>query len=731
MASRSTVLTVLVVFICLSSACIDVWQMCVNDCRRDGESRSMCEVGCRIDKMQCNRKTLRDEAEANGEYKLVAYPGMMPYMKESEGDIFIPIPDGARDLLGATQRDGDKKGDIVAKLTSNNTVLWKQYVNVDIPDWVNKHGLKHWVAPFRFEQLHEQQPSMYGHYEQSEVHQLTVSLHDCMSDNEVMATDVIVVRAPYRQAAVVLDNRNGQIQVDQVGFFPIGMYTSGVTSNVDMSIPDDEIIHGFNIIGPYLSEAGGHNNNTWSDIDSFLHRCDLIGMKVHYDLAALAEQANSSKKWELLKEEVNRVKSHPSIFAYYLADEPGGAHIPVSTLVEVYKFVKQLDPYHPITTVFCCVDPSVYASAYDIGMKDPYPIPNQPITAVSDAARTLRKVGKPFFIVPQAFGGGEWWERNPSRQEERVMTYLAVINGAVGIQYFIRVPEQFPYSPAAWSECRQVTLEIVDIAESILTNKSSVEVDVKTVEVAGWNGRLPGMVTLAAANTQNVPVQVNLVALENITYNGPVDVIGQNRQVLAVNGRVSDTIPALGTAIYRFPPTQSPNANVKGPQPLANNILRNPSFEESFNIGSPDGAYIRAGSDRAATYFTDSFQSVHGLHSLRLITPTNTTGPGVSVAPYPVKFLQHVTYKFSVWVKAALMNSQLRVDFSQAFQPNDNFTFGVNTDWTELTSTVTATRDQQPRESPLRYQSISPGTMWLDLIQLIPIKNGTRRKSKI
>lgn len=43
--------------------------------------------------------------------------------------------------------------------------------------------------------------------------------------------------------------------------------------------------------------------------------------------------------------------------------------------------------------------------------------------------------------LSQAFGGGENWARGPSRQEERLMTYLGLLKGAKAIQYFVRSPE--------------------------------------------------------------------------------------------------------------------------------------------------------------------------------------------------------------------------------------------------------------------------------------------------
>jgi hypothetical protein len=53
---------------------------------------------------------------------------------------------------------------------------------------------------------------------------------------------------------------------------------------------------------------------------------------------------------------------------------------------------------------------------------------------VQGALTNVASLGKPVMMVPQAFGGGENWARGPSRQEERVMTYLGLLAGAKAIQ---------------------------------------------------------------------------------------------------------------------------------------------------------------------------------------------------------------------------------------------------------------------------------------------------------
>jgi hypothetical protein len=54
--------------------------------------------------------------------------------------------------------------------------------------------------------------------------------------------------------------------------------------------------------------------------------------------------------------------------------------------------------------------------------------------SVLGALTNVASLGKPVMLVPQAFGGGENWARGPSRQEERLMTYLGLLSGAKAIQ---------------------------------------------------------------------------------------------------------------------------------------------------------------------------------------------------------------------------------------------------------------------------------------------------------
>jgi hypothetical protein len=91
--------------------------------------------------------------------------------------------------------------------------------------------------------------------------------------------------------------------------------------------------------------------------------------------------------------------------------------------------------------VFCTTQAANYLEMLDIIMVDPYPIPGSSAASVASALDNVASLGKPVMMVPQAFGGGENWSRGPSRQEERLMTYIGLLAGAKAIQYFVRSPE--------------------------------------------------------------------------------------------------------------------------------------------------------------------------------------------------------------------------------------------------------------------------------------------------
>jgi len=155
----------------------------------------------------------------------------------------------------------------------------------------------------------------------------------------------------------------------------------------------------------------------------------------------------------------------PEILGFYIEDEPEGRSVPPAQLERLRA---ALHKDHPgVLTAVAMLRPQMvkdYREAADIFMIDPYPIPNMPMTWLSDcleeAARYVPQ--KRLWAVIQAFGGDkhakDGWPRQPTKAEMRCLTYLAVVHGAHGIFYFNH-PE-VSSGQASWEGLQEIVKEL-------------------------------------------------------------------------------------------------------------------------------------------------------------------------------------------------------------------------------------------------------------------------------
>ena len=165
------------------------------------------------------------------------------------------------------------------------------------------------------------------------------------------------------------------------------------------------------------------------------------------------------------------------------------------------------------------------------------------LAQVGDVAKQLRSEfegEKPVWIVPQAFGGGEWWGREPTFQEMRTMTYQAIVNGATGIQYFVRHGlNSFPKSTSAWNECGRMALEIAEITPWLLSDEKSSPVQSNSANIRISSRVHNGQLLIIAVNRVNSPQMVDI----NISGTS-----ARNARVLFENR----TVPVHSGAFYGY-----------------------------------------------------------------------------------------------------------------------------------------------------------------------------------
>ena len=227
------------------------------------------------------------------------------------------------------------------------------------------------------------------------------------------------IRNPVLKASI--RKRNVDQRPLENNFFPIGVYGG---SNDELSEIEKA---GLNTAVVRLNKE-----TIKACIDSEIH-CTLSVPRDPETLIALLDQLEN-----LLRE---------GEFSFYVNDEPGIHSFPVWKSEDIQRILK--DRYPQRFTNMAIVRPQVishYHRSADYFMLDQYPIPNMPLTWLSDSMDEAAEfVGRNrLHSVIQAFGGGRFsaagWPRLPTFAEMNNLAFLSVISGSRGL-YFYTWPE--------------------------------------------------------------------------------------------------------------------------------------------------------------------------------------------------------------------------------------------------------------------------------------------------
>jgi len=404
-----------------------------------------------------------------------------------------------------------------------------------------------------------------------------------------------------------------------------------------------EVANGFNTPLPYRS--GTPQQMVDTGYLEFLENMDKMGMKVHMNMYGTGMEQPSAEKTRTLTEYVNLVKDSPALLAYYIADEPDGQGTDPTWIKDTYDIVKRLDPYHPISIVLNCMvnpihDIFDYIDFGDIIMSDPYPIglrnpvgcdtcEGNVLDVAKRAEQYMRDINgeKPFWMVPQTFGGEQHWDRQPTAREVRVMTYLSFILGATGIQYFTLGAFLPDYNQGIhwepkdhmWAEARKVALEIAQITPALysLDIPPTLEILTNGIYARALQENGKGVITIFMANPDNFPKVLSLRMALPGGYSSIGEVLFEQRaSQISDDGFINDMVDAYGTRVFRF----YSFGYLQSLQELReNNLILNPSFELQNHVGFPDSYLIRYGN--GGNVLSDSSTSITGYNSLRLIHP--------------------------------------------------------------------------------------------------------------
>ncbi len=363
---------------------------------------------------------------------------------------------------------------------------------------------------------------------------------------------------PYAPDAPVGFDANGFLTVDGKPYFPVGMYTLQDGKGTDHdSVLREASEAGFNTTVFYaytvetvtpLLDAAGRNG-----IKAFVYPTGPFSV-----VGADVTLANAAK-------DVIARRDHPALLGWYLVDEPEGiGKAAVDKTRELYQIVRETDPDHPCSLVIMSPGAAAkYRTCTDIMWIDPYPIPHSPVTyvtnTVSGAVKAIEK-DKPVWTIPQAFDWNVWRTgkvdgvHRPTNEEERCMTYLALVHGAKGIIYWAHTASKYYIRdyPDHWAYMKRLAGEMHDLTPVLLTPDSQVmpTIEPKDTPIDIMVKKLSGETYVFAVNHDTKPCTMKL-SLPGMTASAPVEVLFEKRSVAAEKGVWQDDFKPLEVHVYK------------------------------------------------------------------------------------------------------------------------------------------------------------------------------------
>jgi hypothetical protein len=300
-------------------------------------------------------------------------------------------------------------------------------------------------------------------------------------------------------------DKQGFTVVEGKRFFPLGIYTGSKGAPKDVDNSADYDLKRMADIG--LNTVLSYDYALQPDTDGirFLNDAKKNNMMVVYTLKDLHDgragyPKNGISGQEAAEKQINLVKDHPSLLAWYINDEMDGKWLDPTQ--ERYNQVSRMDPNHPAYIVYNHTQKnSEFFPMCDVFGMDEYPIGN-----TKYSVHKLSEVGKwTKYSSDFTRGVKGLWEviqihnlihakytqdRNPTLDEMRNMAYQTLTNGSKGLFLFAyhwlyfdldkegkRIYDQKAFDKR-WADIQKLIQEIEPFTDVILEDQ---KVDLKVV----------------------------------------------------------------------------------------------------------------------------------------------------------------------------------------------------------------------------------------------------------
>jgi hypothetical protein len=314
---------------------------------------------------------------------------------------------------------------------------------------------------------------------------------------------LLAAGAPSMAANAPLLNKKGQMMVGGKPFFPVGIYA--VPLEDIPSLPAES----FNvIINPYWTGSVA-SARRFVDAARAKDMMFISGFSPHAKVAA--------KDGAFLEQMVQGLKDDANLLVWNLYEEPPNSKVTAEAARFAYETTSKLDPTRPKMFVDFQLRED-FRKTYDIFGYDAYPVGGIRITQWRDRLQKIVQSLKPVpvWAVVQAFGvtsaedvakttGRSQWVL-PTPEEERLMCYEAILQGAQGILFYqylgqVRRRTEFGnYILQLGAELRSLTHAFLAPSVKERLSIGNKEIDADLREVAAPENPAAKQLYLIAAN---------------------------------------------------------------------------------------------------------------------------------------------------------------------------------------------------------------------------------------
>lgn len=378
----------------------------------------------------------------------------------------------------------------------------------------------------------------------------------CKGGRTLASADSMLL--PFTPKPTVGFDKNGFLTVEGKPWFPVGIYTLQARQGGHEDVMEEGRQAGFNCTVFYAY--------TVDTITPLLDAAQRHGLRAFvYPANPYRVREHTATRDELVGEIKARM-NHPALLGWYLVDEPEGIGVSsVETVRNYYQLVKETDPSHPCSLVIMSPGAAAnYGGSADIVWIDPYPVPHSPVTYVSecmDGAHASVAGDKPVWAIPQAFDWSVWNTgkidkiHRPTPDEERCMTYLALVHGAKGIIYWAHTGSKYYIHdyPEHWAAVKKIAGELRDLSPVLLTGNSRIKASATpgTATLDLMVKELDGQVYVFAVNRETTACQAT-ISLKGVPTFSNIEVMFENRSVTGGRSGWKDAFRPFEVHVYRL-----------------------------------------------------------------------------------------------------------------------------------------------------------------------------------